>query len=152
MNTGHSLASLMKFAIRAEWADAFEDVLAEHFGMAFEAFDLEQDDIPNLLGQHWAGTLWGCAFEDFLTRRVGPDGRNVVEDYLKRRGWKETGQTQRYMGALSSSFMSLYEVSDIVVGESFLARDLILGGEPVLIHERSATQTLRNGTGSARDW
>ena len=27
--------------------------------------------------------------------------------------------------------MSLYEVSDVVVGESFLARDLVRGGEPV---------------------
>lgn len=143
MNSGHSLAGLMKFAERADWTDPFEDVLAEHFGMAFEAFDLEQDDIPNLLGQHWAGTLWGCAFEDFLTRRGNPDGRNVAEDYLKRRGWKETGQTRRYIGALSSSFMSLYEVSDIVVGESFRARDLILGGAPVLVHERSATQALK---------
>jgi len=35
--------------------------------------------------------------------------------------------------------LSLYEVSDIVPGESFRARDLVRGGEPVLISERSAT-------------
>jgi len=39
--------------------------------------------------------------------------------------------------------MSLYEVSDIVRGTSFRARDLIRGGEPVLISERSATSTLK---------
>src|SRR4051812_8848321 len=38
--------------------------------------------------------------------------------------------------------MSLYEVSDIVVGESFLARDLVRGGEPVPVFERSATRSL----------
>ena len=38
--------------------------------------------------------------------------------------------------------MSLYEVSDIVVGESFLARDLVRGGEPVRVFERSATRSL----------
>ncbi|MCB8835849.1 hypothetical protein [Aurantimonas sp. VKM B-3413] len=143
MNSGHELAGLMKFVGRPEWAEAFEDVLAEHFAMALEAFDLDYDEIPDLLGEHWAGTLWGCAFEDFLTRRGGPTGRNLVEDYLKRRGWKESAQGRRYMAALRSSFMSLYEVSDIVPGASFRARDLILGGEPRLVHEKSATQSLK---------
>jgi hypothetical protein len=39
--------------------------------------------------------------------------------------------------------MSLYEVSDIVPGESFRARDLARGGEPVPISERSATRSLK---------
>jgi hypothetical protein len=39
--------------------------------------------------------------------------------------------------------MSFYEVSGIVPGESFRARDLARGGEPVLISERSATRSLK---------
>jgi len=84
----------------------------------------------------------GCAFEDFLTRDCGPDDRNIVDDYLKRRGWKESVVNRRYMEALRNSTMSLYEVGDIVAGQSFLARDLVRGGEPIRISERSATKTL----------
>jgi hypothetical protein len=40
--------------------------------------------------------------------------------------------------------MSLYEASAIVPGQSFLARDMIRGGEPVLISERTATGTLKD--------
>src|SRR3954471_24326216 len=47
------------------------------------------------------------------------------------------------MTALQTSSMSLYEVSDITPGQSLRARDLIRGGEPVLVRERSATQSLR---------
>jgi hypothetical protein len=47
------------------------------------------------------------------------------------------------MKALSVSVMSLYEVSEIVPGRSFLARDLIRGGEPILVSEGTATQTLK---------
>jgi hypothetical protein len=39
--------------------------------------------------------------------------------------------------------MSLYEVSDIVRDTSFRARDLVRGGEPILISERSATRSLK---------
>ena len=47
------------------------------------------------------------------------------------------------MSGLRHSIMSLYEVSAIVPGQSFPARDLIRGGEPVLVTERTATRTLK---------
>ena len=39
--------------------------------------------------------------------------------------------------------MSLYEVSDIVRDTSFWARDLVRGGDPILISERLATRSLK---------
>jgi hypothetical protein len=39
--------------------------------------------------------------------------------------------------------MSLYEISDIVPEESFLARDLVRGGEPLRVSERSGTRYLK---------
>ena len=48
-----------------------------------------------------------------------------------------------YMAALRSSTMSLYEVSDIQPGQSFLARDLLRGGEPIHVTEHTATKTIK---------
>ena len=39
--------------------------------------------------------------------------------------------------------MSLYEASDIIPGQSFRARDLVRGGDPVVVSERTATRTLK---------
>ena len=39
--------------------------------------------------------------------------------------------------------MSLYEVSDIQPGQSFLARDLLRGGEPIRVSEHTATKTIK---------
>jgi hypothetical protein len=47
------------------------------------------------------------------------------------------------MAALRNSVMSLYEVSDIITGQSFRARDLVRGGDPVVVSERTATRTLK---------
>src|SRR3546814_10759833 len=41
------------------------------------------------------GTLRGCAFEDLLTQEFEPDGLNIVDDYLKRRGWNEKAPHKR---------------------------------------------------------
>ena len=85
-------------------------------------------------------TLWVCAFEDLVSAERAE--RNVADDYLKRRVWKESAGTRAYTEALRRSSMSLYEVSDIVRGVSFLARDLVRGGDPVRVFERSATRSL----------
>lgn len=142
MKRGHDLSGLMKFATRPEWAEDLHDALDDHLGPALEQFDIDSDDLPALIGDHWTAILWGCAFEDLATRIFEPDGRNLVDSYLKRRGWNEAGPNKLYMRALQTSVMSLYEVSAIEPGVGFLARDLIRGGEPVQVRERTASKTL----------
>ncbi len=138
----HSLEGLIKWLRHDEWRAPFEDTLAEHLEPACEKASITPDEIASVLGEDIVLMLWGCAFEDFLTRHL-EDGRNIVEDYLKRRGWKESASNRAYMAALRSSLMSLYEVSEIVPGQSFRARDLIRGGDPVRVSERTATRSLK---------
>lgn len=141
--TGHPLGDLIGWTARGAWRARLDGVIAEHFDPAMQALGLDFEEIDDALGGGWTGTLWGCAFEDFLTRRFGAEGSNAVEAYLGGRGRKEHAATRAYMAGLQGSVMSLHEVSDVVPGQSFRARDLIRGGEPVLVTERSATQTLK---------
>ena len=143
MASNHLLQGLIKWSTRDRWADRFEQVLEDHLLPTCDETGLEIDDIVETIGEDlFMSAVWACAFEDFLTREFD-DGGNAIDDYLKRRGWKETASVRAYMGALRHSTMSLYEVSDIVPGSSFRARDLIRTGEPLLISERSATRTLK---------
>ena len=137
------LSGLMKWMERPEWAEAFREVLYQHVGVACEAAGVQVARLGELLGDHQAMILFGCAFEDFVTRTLGEQEHNLVNDYLKRRGWKEAVINKRYMTALRDSEMSLYEVSEVVPGQSFLARDLLRGGPPVRVAEHMATQTLK---------
>ena len=121
----------------------FEQVIGEHFWPVMDEFNLGHEDIVEAIGDHWGMTLWTCAFDDFLTQSFDPDGPAFVDAYLKRRGWKETARTKAYMKALSNSVISLYEVSEVISGESFLARDLLRDGEPIMVSEGTATKTLR---------
>lgn len=142
MASVHSLAGLMKWLRREEWRNAFNELLDRHLGASCAKADIAIDELPAIIGDQRFMVLWGCVFEDFLARNFD-DGRNIVDDYLKRRGWKESASNKAYMAALRSSVMSLYEVSEILPGESLLARDLVRGGEPVRVSERSATRSLK---------
>jgi hypothetical protein len=143
MANKHTLEGLIKWSMREQWADRFEQILEDHLLPTCDETGLESDEVVSTIGEDlFMSTVWACAFEDFLTREFD-DGENAIDDYLKRRGWKESASVRAYMAALRNSTMSLYEVSDIVRGTSFRARDLIRGGEPVLINERSATRALK---------
>ncbi|MGG7519442.1 hypothetical protein ACQ3G6_16300 [Allorhizobium undicola] len=143
MPTSHDLKGLMKFLAREEWRECFDEVFCNHFGPVLDAGEMDFEDIAEILGEVWAMTLWGCAFEDFITQDFEVEGGNIVDEYLKRRGWKENAQVKAYMKALRISVMSLYEVSEIVPGKSLVARDLIRGGDMILVSEGTATQTLK---------
>ena len=77
---------------------------------------------------------------DFLSRET-KDG-NVVDRYLKRRGWKEKAIPKAFMKGVRSSVMSLYEVRDVRPGKSLLARDLIRDFNPILVDEMHTTKHL----------
>lgn len=84
-----SLDGLIRWLGRGEWREPFDEVLWLHLGPACERAGIETEELAGLLSPHRAMTLWGCAFEDFLTRTVdqagiGQGGRNIVDDYLKR--------------------------------------------------------------------
>lgn len=143
MPTSNDLKGLMKFLARDEWQECFGEVFTDHFGPILDDGDMEFEDLAEILGDDWAMTFWECAFEDFLTQDFDVAGVNIVDEYLKRRGWKESTQSKAYMKALRSSIMSLYEVSDVVPGQSLVARDLIRGGGLMTVCEGTATKTLR---------
>ncbi len=142
MASAHVLSGLMKWLRREEWQEPFDDWIERHLGPACAKAGIAPADLGATLGEHHASVLLGCVFEDFLASDLD-DGSNVVDDYLKRRGWNESVPNKRYMASLRSSVMSLYEVSNIVRDESFLARDLLRGGEPVRVSEKSGTHYLK---------
>jgi hypothetical protein len=102
MTGAHSLQGLMKWLTRDEWSDRFAEVYDDHLLPACDQTDLDVDEVISILGEDWfMSTVWGCAFEDFLTREF-EDGSNIVDDYLKRRGWKEGASTKELYGRVAN--------------------------------------------------
>lgn len=131
---------LFEWSRRDPWRERMLEMIERHVGKACAMNDIEIYDLQDVIGDH-AMTVMDCAFEDCCTH-IWEDGSNLASDYLKRRGWKETAVNRAYIEALRDSVVSLYEVSDVRPGESFLARDLICGGDPIRVTERTATKTL----------
>ena len=138
----NDISALLAFIGReGDWRERLQNVVAEHLMPALEEFEIDHDGLADLLGEQWSGVLWGCGFEDFLGQHY-KDG-NIVDLYLKRRGWKETALNRAYFTALRDAPVSLYEVGDVQPGTSMVLRDLLSDAAPVTVREKSATRTLK---------
>lgn len=146
MSKGYSLKGLVKFLSHDPWKDHLDLVLDEHFDPVLDVLDIELKDIEINFGKDSALLLYSCAIEDFMTRDFGFELANVVDEYLRRRRWKESPKNQAYLKAVRASIMSLYEVIEVGPKTSIKLRDLIRGGNPVVVREVGSIDVLEPGT------
>jgi hypothetical protein len=136
-----AIGNLVKWSSREEWAPYQAEVFAEHFELVQEELGVSEQEVVDVLGEAF-GMVFGFILEDFFTARFGKDGElNVVDDYLKRRGWREKVSAKRYLKTLRDSVASLYEVVDLDPGRTMTVRDLILGGDPVTVEEKLGSES-----------
>lgn len=133
---------MIAWAKREEWRGTLAEFIDRHSAKACEAAGIDVEEIADVLGDDAATVVWGAAFEDLVAADL-PGNRNVADDYLRRRGWKEGASAREYIAGLRRAAISLYEVSGLVPGESMLLRDLVCGGEPVRVSEKLGSQGLR---------
>ena len=133
--------NLLRWSARDEWMEWQLGIYDAHVAPVADILDVSEDEFEELTGDA-ADMLGVFIVEDFFTARFGEDGgMNVVDDYLKRRGWRETAPGRRYLEALRDSTVSLYEVVGIDPGRSMTVRDLIRGGDALTVHEKLGSKS-----------
>lgn len=131
--------NLLEWLDWEEWTPWLSGVHMEH---AASMTDVGEHDISKLPADG-AAMLNLFIFEDFLATRFGErDELNVISEYLKSNGWRESVLGRRYLEALRDSTASLYEVVDIDPGRSVTVRDLLVHGDAVTVHDRMGSQSM----------
>lgn len=142
-DTDKAINNIMKWADRPEWSDEQSDVFDAHLTPVCERIGISQEELSReLTDQGYGGMLFGIMFEDFLSRRLPPDDKNIIDDYLKRRGWRESVPGRRYLQQLRNSLLSLYEIVAVSPGHHCDVCDLVRGGNVIRVHERMGTQNM----------
>jgi hypothetical protein len=136
------IRNLLRYARRPEWETRLSATWREHIGHAAGNLRLAADELADLIeDESWRDALFGVVFEDFATRRIG-DEPPFAEVYLKRAGWRETAAARKYLEAMASSRLDLYEVVEVQRDHGLRLNSLLKEGPPLFVHERSATRSL----------
>ena len=86
-----------------EWEGFRAEVFNRHFSRLMAELELPDDELYDRIGPT-APVVIAAVMEDLLARRFGDDGgRNLVDEYLARRGWIEKRQAAAYLRAVRDS-------------------------------------------------
>jgi hypothetical protein len=133
--------NLLKYARRPEWETRLSDVWHEHTAQAAQEIHISADELANLIEEEgWHDALLGIVFEDFVSRRAN-DEPSFADVYLRRAGWREAPAARKYLEAMASSRLSLYEIVEVHRDRGLVLRDLLQEGPSVFVHEKSATHS-----------
>jgi len=142
-DTDKAIRNIMNWAQRPEWLGEQAAVFNSHLDPVCDRMGISQEELNDELADHgYMHMVFGLMFEDFLSRRLPSDDRNIIDDYLKRRGWRESVPGRRYLQQLRDSVLSLYEIAEVSPGHHCDLRDLMRKGKTIRVHEQMGTQSL----------
>ena len=87
--------------------------------------------------------VFGYVFEDFASAHWDGEQNSCIDDYLKRRGWREAPVARRYLQALNDADTQFWEVTNVKPGYYAEVRPYGTDKQPVRVAEKTATQSLQ---------
>ncbi len=138
-----TVRNIKDWSERSEWSDELSAIFDAHLAPVCKLIDISMEDLQQTIVEYdYGGMLFGIVFEDFLSRRLLPRNKNIIDDYLERRGWRESVAGRRYLQRLRDSVLSVYEAVAVSPGQYCELVDLVRGGNTIRVHEHMGTQNM----------
>jgi hypothetical protein len=109
------------------WKSRFQDYFNETLTELAEYHEMELDGfVAQARLDGWESQMMSGILEYFAELSFDKEPHNVVDDYLKRRGWKETSIGREYLQELRKNSFQIYQVQSVMAGVSLTIRDVIV--------------------------
>lgn len=138
-----AIKKLMDYMYRDEDAMQYHGLAMQTvFGDVAEENGLHNlDDLENFFGSEGFWMIYPVMLEFFFTNIYGQnDEWNIIDSFLASPKNGLTKNDRAYLTALRPSIMSVYEVTAIEPEKSLTVRDMIRGGTPLKVREKSLTR------------
>lgn len=133
-----------------EWQQRLKDMYSQMFSSAAQTLNIEDDDLlVEIQDAGYGHMVFGYIFEEFSTVLWNNEESNFIDEYLKRRGWREAPRGRRYLQAINDSKMLLWEITDVKPGFYAEVRPYGSTETPIKVVEKSATESLYKWQGLA---
>ena len=110
-----AIRNLIKFSKQqTEWNKRFNGMFADLIEAAADRLDMDEEELSEILGaESYEFMAFGFTFEEFASALWDNEDQSFIDEYLKRRGWRETAMARRYLRAINASEFQLWEVTDV---------------------------------------
>jgi len=139
--------TMQEYVLTREWKGRYEAFRQIRMPLFAQMLSLSEETLFRylVLNDEQDSFLDGLILIDFLNQCFDDEPVNIVDHYLKRRGWKSTTDARAYLQCLRDTPWSIYKILDAVPGESLLVEDLIRETAPIYLHEYMGSKNLFPG-------
>jgi len=128
----------------APWDALMDEFLSQMFAPLAKRLAISVEDAEaQIMDGDYGFMAYGYLFEEFATARRDGAPRNMIDEYLQQRGWREGTHGRRYLRTLSESDLDLWEVVDCRPGVCVDVRRFGTQDKPTRVKEQSASEGLR---------
>lgn len=133
-----------------KWQQRLDDMFSQMLSPAAQSLGIEEDElVAEIQDEGYWHMAFGYVFEEFSTALWNNEERSFIDEYLKRRGWREAPRGRRYLHAINDSEMRLWEITDVKPGFYAEVRPYGSTETPIRVAEKSATESLHKWQGLA---
>ena len=139
-----AIANLMKYGEQAPWSERKEQFFSEMLMGAADRVDVPVDEFGQALEDSgYMGMVFGYLFELFASSYWDNDDFCMIENYIKRRGWREAPRAKRYLQALAKSEVKLWEITSVSPGHWVEIRPVGSTVKTLRVYEHAGSQGLK---------
>jgi len=126
------------------WQEQFMQYTAYFISEAAELFELSIEDFTSKVDdEDCFDIVQSMIYAGFLEQVI--DGKNIVTDYIKRRGWKHARTSISFFEQWQNRLFSVYEIVDIVNEQTVKIRDFLFEGKIVNVTEKETLNLFTPG-------
>ena len=139
-----AIANLMNYADGDAWGERQRQFFDDVFSDAADRLQIATEElVQQLESAGFMHMAFGYLFESFASCCWDNEAHSLIEEYIKRRGWRETPYAKRYLQALGASEVGLWEVISVKPGHFVEVQRLGESEKPLRVHERSGSENLK---------
>lgn len=142
--TDQAIRHLMEYIdSSASWSECFRQLEVELINPVAEKLGMDFDDVLEaLLEGPYQGDAYGYIFEEVVTCDWNNQG-SAIDEYLKKRGWREGPHGKKYLRALSVADIGIWKTTEVSPGEWV---EVCNGqGKPKRVYEKAASEQMTIG-------
>ncbi len=133
-----------------EWQQRLDETFSQMLSPAAQSLHIGEDELVAEIQEagYWH-MLFGYVFEEFSSVLWNDEERSFIDEYLKRRGWREAPRGRRYLQAINGSEIQLWEITAVKPGFYAEVRPYGTTKKSIRVVEESATESLHQWGGLA---
>ena len=144
--TDQAIRHLMDYIdTSADWSDCFRQIEIELVSPVADKLGIHLEQaMDELFDGPYEGIAYGYLFEEMATWNWNNRG-SVIDEYLKKRGWREGPHGRKYLRALAVSDIRVWKTTDVSPGEWVEVQLHNENGKPKRVFEKAGSEQLTIG-------